>query len=111
MATMEALINNALQDKNAELTTDEQGNLLLMSKDGSNVFGSNHVQLTPQSFLDQSFAPILKVATTPAAQQQRQSAPAAATPAAGGEDVSVTGIKSHTERVLAEMNMPKSSLM
>lgn len=67
ITSMEALINNALQDKNAELRVDDNGNLQLVGKDGSNVFGSDHRQLTPQSFLDQSFAPILKVSGKPPA--------------------------------------------
>lgn len=59
--SLKAIIQQQLQDKNAELTVNEQGQLTLIGKDGSNVFGSDHVQLTPQSFLDKSFAPILKV--------------------------------------------------
>jgi hypothetical protein len=67
LATMEAIIDKALQDKNAVLEADEHGNIKLVGKDGTNVFGSNNVQLTAQSFLDQSLAPILKVSGTPPA--------------------------------------------
>lgn len=111
-ATMEALINKALQDKNAELTVNENGNLVLLSKDGSNVFGSNHVQLTPQSFLDQSFAPILKVSgkTTPIAPQRQTPTPTPAPGGDGGEAI-IGSIKSHTDQVLADMAAPKASLM
>jgi len=100
-----------LQDKNAELKADDNGNLQLISKDGSNVFGSNHVQLTPQSFLDQSFAPILKVSGPPKSQPpQQRPTPPAATPAAGGE--ANTGfLKSLNDQVIADMAIPRASMM
>ncbi len=109
-ATMEAIINKALQDKNAELRTDDNGNLQLISKDGSNVFGSNHVQLTPQSFLDQSFAPILKVSVAPKPQPQQQRPIAPITP--GGQPEANTGfLKSINDQVIADMAAPKASMM
>lgn len=110
-ATMEALINTALQDKNAELTVDDNGNLVLLSKDGSNVFGSNHVQLTPQSFLDQSFAPILKVSGPPKPIATPRPAAASTPPADDKAEATVGQIRSHTEQVLADMAAPKASLM
>lgn len=61
ISTMEALINKALQDKKATLVADEHGNLTLVGLDGNNVFGDNHVPLTPKSLMDKAFAPILKV--------------------------------------------------
>lgn len=108
ITSMEALINNALQDKNAELNVDDNGNLTLVSKDGSNVFGSNHVQLTPQSFLDQSFAPILKVSGPPKPAAQQPNRPA--TPATGKE-VDTSLISSHNAQVLADFAAPKPSMM
>lgn len=113
-ATMEALIMQGLQDKNAELKTDEHGNLTLVSKDGSNVFGENHVQLTPQSFLDKTFAPILKVSgpTQPAAPQTRQPATTAATTTtANATDANVNAIKDHNRQVLEDMKAAKPSLV
>lgn len=109
-ATMEAIINKALQDKNAELRTDDNGNLQLISKDGSNVFGSNHVQLTPQSFLDQSFAPILKVSgpPKPVSTQPRPTN----IPTQGGPAEANTGfLKSINDQVIADMQKPRSSMM
>lgn len=103
-ATMEAIINQGLQDKNAELKTDENGKLLLIGKDGSNVFGANHTQLTPSSFLDQTFAPILKVSGPPkgpAAPTRQQ--PAINTKVEEGTEAIVDSLKSHTEKVLAGM--------
>ena len=111
MATMEAIISQGLQDKNAELKPDEHGNLQLVSKDGSNVFGDNHVQLTPQSFFDRTFAPILKVSGTqpPAAAQNR---PTNIIPIKDdGTQAIVTSIGSHNDRVIAEMSKPKASLV
>lgn len=111
ITSMEALINNALQDKNAELNVDDNGNLLLISKDGSNVFGSNHVQLTPASFLDQSFAPILKVSgpQKPAAAQQQPNIPIPTQ--AKGSEATVSQISSHNAQVMADMATPRSSMM
>jgi hypothetical protein len=104
--SMEAIINNALQDKNAVLSVDDNGNLILTGKDGSNVFGSNHVQLTPQSFLDQSFAPILKVSGPP-----KPAAPTVPTtqPIFKTDDkaaAEVSDIQAHNEKVLAQMSKP-----
>jgi hypothetical protein len=111
-ATMDAIINKSLQDKNAELQVNENGQLLLISKDGSNVFGSNHVQLTPQSFLDQSLAPILKVSGSPkpAVIQPAQRQQAAGTPPVN-EDRNAGFLKSHSDQVLADMAASSVSMM
>ena len=109
-ATMEALINNALQDKKADLHVDDNGNLQLVSKDGTNVFGSNNVQLTPQSFLDQSFAPILKVsgAKPDATQQQRQTTTVDTT---NKGDASISTIKNHNAEVIANLAKAPSNAL
>jgi len=60
-AATNALLNKALQDSNAEFTFDENGNLSLIKKDGTNLFGENHTLVTPQAFIDKSFSKILKV--------------------------------------------------
>ncbi len=110
VATMEAIINKNLQDKNAEFVTDENGNLQILSKDGSNVFGSNHVQLTPQMFLDQSFAPILKVSGPP--KPASNTRPAAITAPGGDKPEANTGfLKSINDQVLADMATPKASMI
>jgi hypothetical protein len=105
IAAMEALIDNALQDKNAELKTDEYGNLQLVSKDGSNVFGENHIQLTPQSLLDKTFAPILKVSGPPKPAATNRPTTVPTDPKPGERHLEATNdfIKSHTDKVLAEM--------
>lgn len=113
-ATMEAIINQGLQDKNAELKTDEQGNLQLVSKDGSsNVFGANHVQLTPSSFLDQTFAPILKVSgpPKPAEPRPQSKVQTAVTPKEQYNEATSDFVKSHADKVLADMALPQASLI
>ena len=65
-AATQALIDKALQDSDAEFTLDENGNLSLVKKDGTNLFGDNHVQVTTQSFLDKTLSKILKVTGPPA---------------------------------------------
>lgn len=60
-AAVNSLISKALQDSDAEWTFDEKGSLSLIKKDGTNLFGDNHTQLTPQSFIDKSLSKILKV--------------------------------------------------
>lgn len=63
-AAVNSLISKALQDSDAEFTFDEKGNLSVIKKDGTNLFGDNHTQLTPQSFIDKSLSKILKVSET-----------------------------------------------
>lgn len=106
--SMEAMINNALQDKNAMLSVDDNGNLQLTGKDGSNVFGSNHVQLTPQSFLDQSFAPILKVSGPPKPAAQQIPPPVGTPPA---ESANTGFLRSVNDQVIADMAAPRVSMM
>lgn len=59
--SLKAILDKNLQDSNAVLNIDDNGNLTLVGKDGTNVFGSDHRQLTPKAFFDKSFASILKV--------------------------------------------------
>ena len=105
---MDALINKSLQDKNAELKADENGNLIIVGKDGTNIFGSNNVQLTPQSFFDQTFAPILKVSGPP------KPAPTPRQPDLSGNDkpnANADVIRSHNEQVMADFAKPQPSLI
>lgn len=101
---MEAIIMQGLQDKNAELKTDEQGNLQLVSKDGSNVFGENHVQLTPQSFLDKTFAPILKVSGPPKPAATQRPTQSIDVKISEGAEANAAFVKSHMDQVLADMS-------
>lgn len=62
-AAINALVTQALSESDANFTFDEKGNLVLQKKDGSNLFGDNHTQVTPQAFLDKTVSKILKVST------------------------------------------------
>lgn len=61
--TLKTLLNKNLADSNAVLSIGENGSLVIVNKDGSKVFGSDHREITPQNFLDKTFASILKVST------------------------------------------------
>jgi len=113
-AAFEALVMTALQDKNAELKTDDNGNLTLIGKDGTNIFGANNIQLTPSSFLDQTFAPILKVSGPPKPAAQTRPANQTSPINTGkndGSEVTVSQIGSHNDQVLADMAAPKSVMI
>lgn len=60
---LQSLINKTLQDKNAELKLDENGQLKLIRKDGANVFGDDNRQWNPQTLIDHTLSQnkILKV--------------------------------------------------
>lgn len=58
---LRSLLEKALQDSDAEFTLDEKGQVSLVKKDGTNLFGDNHVVMTPKSFLDKTMSKILKV--------------------------------------------------
>lgn len=60
-AAINALVTKALNDSEADFTFDDKGNLSLIKKDGSNLFGDNHTLVTPQSFIDKTLSKILKV--------------------------------------------------
>lgn len=55
-AILTNIINKNLGTKNAILTIDENENLILINKDGSNAFGDDHRPLTPKNFLDKVMA-------------------------------------------------------
>lgn len=82
-AAINALITKALQDSDADFTFDDKGNLSLIKKDGTNLFGENHTLVTPQSFIDKTLSKILKV-STPGQPGGVQTIPAAAVP--GGQN-------------------------
>jgi len=108
VVSLKAILNKALQDNDAVLDVNENGALNLIRKDGSNVFGSDHRQYTPQSFLDKTLAPILKVSTK--AQQPTGVTPLTAVP--GQVPAANSVLKSLAESSLADMaNAEKVSMM
>lgn len=64
-AAVNSLLSKSLQDSDADFTFDEKGNLSLIKKDGTNLFGDNHTLVTPQSFIDKTLSKILKVTEPP----------------------------------------------
>jgi hypothetical protein len=74
-AAINALLTKSLQDSDAEFTFDEKGNLSLVKKDGTNLFGDNHTQLTPQSFIDKALSKILQVTNTNSGGNNNSAAP------------------------------------
>lgn len=53
---LDAIIKKNLNARNAEFTIDQNGNLVLQTKDGSNLFSDDHRPLNPKMFLDQVLA-------------------------------------------------------
>lgn len=51
-----SLIDKMLQEKNAEFKLGENGQLQLLRKDGSNVFGDDHQQWSPQVLIDKTLS-------------------------------------------------------
>jgi hypothetical protein len=62
-AAINSLISTSLQGSDAEFTFDEKGQLAIIKKDGTNLFGENHTLITPQAFIDKTLSKILKVST------------------------------------------------
>jgi hypothetical protein len=60
---LQTLINKSLQDKQAELKLDENDNLVLVRKDGANVFGDDNRKWEPATLIDYAFTSnkVLKV--------------------------------------------------
>jgi len=109
---LQALIDSTLQDKKADFRADEDGNLTLLHQDGTNVFGSDNVLMTPKKFLDTTLAPILKVSGPPkpdATQQQRQPI-TVPTQGAPGE-ASISQIKNHNAQVIADLAKAPSNAL
>lgn len=84
---IKVLIDKELQDNNAQITFDENGNLNLTKKDGTNYFGDNNQQVNAQQFVDKVLSRNKLLVVTPAPQngngnqqgnngQQNQPAPA-----------------------------------
>jgi hypothetical protein len=94
---MTSLLNKNLQDSNAVLSIDDNGNFVLVGKDGTNVFGSDHRQLTPDAFFDKTFASILQ--NSDPKQITGKPAPVAAP---NGQPAGNDFISSHVNQALAD---------
>jgi hypothetical protein len=69
-----SVIDNALQDKDAEMSFDEKGNLQILKKDGTRLLGANHTQISIDDLVDSTLAhnKILQVAAPPKDHAQKQ---------------------------------------
>src|SRR5688572_21779889 len=67
-----SLVENSLQDKNAQLVLNEAGELTLSGKDGSTIFGADHRPWNPAMFVKQS---LLENKVLEESNQQQQSQP------------------------------------
>lgn len=63
--SINSILNKELQDKDAVLTYDDKGNFTLLKKDGSNFYGDNHQQVTPDQFIEQLLSRHKLLITTP----------------------------------------------
>ncbi len=54
--SIDAIINKALQDKDAEFAYDDKGSFIVRKKDGTNLLGANHTKYTPQTLVDEILA-------------------------------------------------------
>lgn len=74
-AAINALIEKALQDKNAEFTMDENGQIKLVRKDGANVFGDDNRPWDSRILIDHTLSQnkILKINDSKPQNQQQQS--------------------------------------
>lgn len=95
---IQAIINKALQDSDADFTFDEKGQLSLLKKDGSSLFGDNHTLINPKLFLDKSLSKILKVSSATQTGQQIQTTPALSVNGTGQQ----TAINTSLKNALAE---------
>jgi len=53
---IDSQIQKELQDRQAKLALDDNGNVILMRNDGTNYFGENHQQVKPLQFIEQVLA-------------------------------------------------------
>jgi hypothetical protein len=90
-----SVIDNALQDKDAEMSFDEKGNLQILKKDGTRLLGANHTQISIDDLVDSTLAhnKILQVAEppkAPAQQHQEVIIPGGSAAAISGTNQSIT---------------------
>lgn len=102
-AALDTLINQALSNREASFTFDEDGQLTLRGKDGSVVVGANHTKYTPQNFIEETLAQnkVIKVAETtpPQATQTNGQTVKGANPANSG--INKTNIAANLEMLKA----------
>jgi hypothetical protein len=98
-ASINALLEKALKENDADFDFDQKGNLSLIKKDGNNIFGDNHTLVTPTSFIDKALSKILKV-SPPA-----QTTPPAASVPGGQQNPQNTALNSAIDQALQSYEM------
>lgn len=112
--SIRALLVRGLQNSDAKIELNENGNLVLLRKDGTNYFGEGNRQQDPQQFLDGLLSrnKILVTNQQPPAQggatpqqQQKPTAPASANGSrTGSQSATVSNIfKEQTEQALRDL--------
>jgi hypothetical protein len=81
--SISTIINKYLQDNQAKFDFDDKGNFVLLKNDGTNYYGENHQQISPDQFIEQTLAKtkLLKVSngqSNGATNQGQSTAPATA---------------------------------
>lgn len=62
---LDSQLQKALQDNQAKLTFDENGNFTILRNDGTNYFGENHQQVKPAQFIESVLAKNKQLTVTP----------------------------------------------
>lgn len=61
---LKTLVNQELQDKSAKFDLDENGNVVLLRKDGTTYFGDSNQPVTAQQFIEQTLSRNKQLVTT-----------------------------------------------
>lgn len=106
---LKTLINKDLQDKSAKFDFDENGNFVLLRKDGTTYFGDSNQPVTAQQFIEQTLSRNKQLVTTQSANNNGQSSAAnqnngqqSAAPAGGSGNAEKKGASSTYKEIMAE---------
>lgn len=99
------LITQALQDKDAKVVYDEQGNAMLIKSDGSKLYGANHTQITLDDLIDTTLAQNKILVVSQQQQQNQQQQQQVVIP--GGAAPTITG----TNQSVVDFNQQQLAAM
>lgn len=88
--TLKNLLQKELQDKDADLTIDDKGNLVILKKDGSSFYGENHQLVNPVQLAEQTFSRNKLLQVTPPAGDTARPNPAQPAGGDSGKDTNHT---------------------
>lgn len=92
--SLNSILQKELQDKDAVYTYDDKGNFVLLKKDGSNFYGDNHQQVTPDQFIEQLLSRHKLLITTPKPGEKTTVTTKQPDSGGGGKDAVNTTLKS-----------------